>query len=140
MTPETAALLALAERQDELEQTCLSMARHEDIGPQRVAWLERAECASRTATILRAAHQPIKDAEDVARLFHEAYERLAPSFGYETHKASAVAWADVPEPNKSLMVAVAAEVLRALAAPQEGKSSQDPLGEALNSGDGSYRP
>jgi hypothetical protein len=51
------------------------------------------------------------NAETVARYFHEAYERLAPSFGYETRKESAVAWDDVPEPNRSLMVAVAAEVL-----------------------------
>jgi hypothetical protein len=49
-------------------------------------------------------------AEQVARLFHEAYERLAPSHGYETRKASAVPWDDVPEPNRSLMIAVAAEV------------------------------
>lgn len=50
--------------------------------------------------------------EDLARLFHETYERLAPSYGYQTRKASAVPWEAVPEPNKSLMVAVAAEVLR----------------------------
>lgn len=48
--------------------------------------------------------------ESLARLFHETYERLAPSFGYETREASAVPWEDVPEPNKSLMVAVAGEV------------------------------
>lgn len=52
--------------------------------------------------------------EDIARMFHEAYERLAPSFGYETRKASAVPWEDVPEPNRSLMVAVAGEVRAAL--------------------------
>lgn len=50
--------------------------------------------------------------ETLARRFHEAYERLAPSFGYETRKESAVAWEDVPERNKALMVAVAAEMLR----------------------------
>lgn len=48
--------------------------------------------------------------EETARLFHETYERLAPSHGYETRKASAVPWEDVPEPNRSLMVAVAGEV------------------------------
>lgn len=52
------------------------------------------------------------EAEQVAQEFHEAYERLAPSFGYETRKESAVTWADVPEPNKSLMIAVAGEVLK----------------------------
>lgn len=48
--------------------------------------------------------------ESVAAAFHETYERLAPSFGYDTRQASAVPWEDVPEPNKSLMVAVAGEV------------------------------
>src|SRR5207253_2058401 len=38
------------------------------------------------------------------------YERLAPSFGYQTRKASAVPWSEVPEANKRLMVAVAAAV------------------------------
>jgi ABC-type nitrate/sulfonate/bicarbonate transport system ATPase subunit len=46
----------------------------------------------------------------VAQAFHEAYERLAPSFGYKTREASAVPWEDVPEQNKNLMIAVAAEV------------------------------
>ena len=53
-------------------------------------------------------------AEELARQFHETYERLAPSFGYETRKASAVPWKDVPEQNKTLMVAVADEVLATL--------------------------
>lgn len=51
------------------------------------------------------------NAETVARMFHDAYERLAPSFGYKTREASAVPWDDVPEPNRSLMIAVAADVL-----------------------------
>lgn len=49
--------------------------------------------------------------EELARLFHEAYERLAPDFGYKTREASAVPWEDVPPSNKQLMVATAAEVL-----------------------------
>jgi hypothetical protein len=56
-------------------------------------------------------------AERLAELFHDTYERLAPSFGYETRKASAVPWADVPEQNRALMVAVCAEVLAVLSAP-----------------------
>jgi hypothetical protein len=59
-------------------------------------------------------------AEELARLFHEAYERLAPSFGYETHPDSAVPWESVPESNRNLMVAVAAEILPAVAKPYEG--------------------
>jgi hypothetical protein len=45
--------------------------------------------------------------EQLARLFHETYERLAPSFGYETRKGSAVPWERLPDRNKRLMIAVA---------------------------------
>lgn len=50
-------------------------------------------------------------AETIARKFHEAYERLAPEHGYTTRKASAVPWEDVPNDNKSLMIAVVSELL-----------------------------
>ena len=53
-------------------------------------------------------------AEGLAQLFHETYERLAPSYGYETRTASAKPWTDVPEPNRGLMIAVAGEVLEHL--------------------------
>ncbi len=53
-------------------------------------------------------------AEQLAQMFHETYERMAPEFGYNTQEASAVPWEAVPEPNKSLMVAVAGHVLREL--------------------------
>ena len=49
----------------------------------------------------------------VAQAFHEAYERLAPQFSYETRQASAVPWDEVPEPNRSLMIAVCRELLEA---------------------------
>lgn len=42
----------------------------------------------------------------VARAFHEAYEALAPAFGYETRKESAVPWDEVPEKNRVLMCSV----------------------------------
>lgn len=53
-------------------------------------------------------------ADQLAQLFHETYERLAPQFGYKTREASAKPWAEVPEQNKALMVAVASEVLKKL--------------------------
>lgn len=45
--------------------------------------------------------------DELARQFHETYERLAPSFDYSTRIESAVPWDDVPDANKSLMLAVA---------------------------------
>lgn len=47
----------------------------------------------------------------LAKRFHETYERLAPSFGYETREASAKPWDKVPAQNKALMIAVCAEIL-----------------------------
>jgi len=49
--------------------------------------------------------------EVLAQAFHETYERLAPAHGYRTREASAKPWADVPEQNKALMIAVCAEIL-----------------------------
>lgn len=50
-------------------------------------------------------------AERIARAFHECYEALAPAHDYETREASRVAWDEVPDANKTLMVAVAQELL-----------------------------
>jgi predicted kinase len=50
--------------------------------------------------------------EELAQKFHETYERLAPSYGYETRKDSAVPWDKVPERNKNLMIAVCTEILQ----------------------------
>ena len=49
--------------------------------------------------------------EQVARAFHETYELLAPTFNYETRKASAVPWSKVPGKNKQLMIAVVKSLL-----------------------------
>ena len=48
--------------------------------------------------------------DDLARQFHEIYERLAPNFGYKTREASAVPWENVPDNNKRLMIAVCKEL------------------------------
>lgn len=49
--------------------------------------------------------------ERVAEHFHETYERLAPDHGYRTRDTSAKPWADVPEQNKRLMVAVVTDLI-----------------------------
>jgi len=53
-------------------------------------------------------------AEELARFFHETYERLAPDHGYTTREESAVPWEDVPADNKNLMIATCGEVLKKL--------------------------
>lgn len=50
-------------------------------------------------------------AERLAKRFHDAYERLAPEHGYETRKESAKLWDEVPEQNRSLMIAVCQELI-----------------------------
>lgn len=52
--------------------------------------------------------------EELARFFHETYERLAPEYGYKTREESAVPWSEVPDDNKRLMIATCGEVLRKL--------------------------
>ena len=51
-------------------------------------------------------------AEEIARAFHEAYEQLAPDFGYRTREASAKPWDEVPEQNRHLMVATVEKLLK----------------------------
>lgn len=68
------------------------------------------------------------DAEGLAQRFHETYERLAPSFGYETRKASARPWAEVPEQNRALMVAVCQELVDARLLLPPGGETRDEFG------------
>ena len=48
---------------------------------------------------------------ELAEQFHDAYERLAPEYGYETRPETAVAWDYLPDNNRSLMLAVVTEVV-----------------------------
>lgn len=74
------------------------MPEWDDLGDKiQAAWLAASSAA--------AGARPATSAEDVAQRFHEAYERLAPEHGYETRKASAKPWSEVPEQNRGLMVA-----------------------------------
>ncbi|GAC1618270.1 MAG: caspase family protein [Ktedonobacteraceae bacterium] len=67
---------------------------------------------------------PMPDAESVAKLFHETYERLAPTFGYETREATRVSWESVPERNKRLMIATTAELLAMLFPVEEQDATE----------------
>jgi hypothetical protein len=74
-------------------------------------------------------------AEQIAQAFHEAYERLAPDFGYKTREASAKPWAQVPEQNKSLMVAVVQSLLDdgvvVLGTASQERSDEDRIRDAM---------
>ena len=43
--------------------------------------------------------------EETARRFHDAYEELAPTFGYSTRPESRMSWDRLSEPMRSLMIA-----------------------------------
>jgi hypothetical protein len=62
--------------------------------------------------------------EKLAERFHELYEHLAPKFGYETRKASAKPWAEVPENNRKLMTTVCEHILKELDAALASGSSE----------------
>lgn len=49
-------------------------------------------------------------AEDLARQFHETYERLAPTFNWDTQEASREPWDNLPDNQRDLMVAVIEEL------------------------------
>ena len=80
--------------------------------------------------------------EQLARQFHEVYERLAPSFGYETRKDTKKF--DPTQPNGRLMMAVCAEIFavasaqlatlqRELAGAREDFQSFAKIDQAANS-------
>jgi hypothetical protein len=85
---------------------------------------------------------PATTAEALAQRFHETYERLAPRFGYETRRESAVPWAEVPEQNRKLMTAVCAELLAGGAMSSVTalleQSELDPATRRLITGDGPF--
>lgn len=56
--------------------------------------------------------QAVQQVQTIARAFHEAYEQLAPEFGYTTRRSSAVPWDKLPKRNKQLMLAVVAVLLQ----------------------------
>lgn len=81
--------------------------------------LDRALCAvivldgiPDTDHALRLLEPTERRPVNIAKAFHETYENLAPNFGYETRKESAVPWDKVPTANRDLMVAVIDTLLR----------------------------
>lgn len=67
------------------------------------------------------------NAQDLAVLFHDTYERLAPSFGYETRTDTRKF--DPTTPNGRLMIAVCGEVLATLR-PTAIETARDALVDA----------
>lgn len=63
------------------------------------------------------------EAKKLAVLFHDTYERLAPSFGYKTRKATQKFKATTP--NGKLMIAVATEILAAQPKPKPEKPTDE---------------
>lgn len=107
--PTIAAVLDAAE----------ALTRTSGSGDWGDAWedLEDAVRVYREASAPSSPDTPrstVMDAETLARLFHETYEELAPSHGWETQERSRKVWEEVPAENKSLMIAVAERVLDAL--------------------------
>lgn len=52
-----------------------------------------------------------REAAVIARHFHDTYEYLAPAYGYETRRASAVEWDAVPAANRALMTHTVANLI-----------------------------
>lgn len=72
-------------------------------------------------TMTPPEHRPqsMSDAVEVAaRAHHDAYERLAPTLGYETREATRVPWDDLKTDMRLLMVESEAEALSAIGLPE----------------------
>jgi hypothetical protein len=80
--------------------------------------------------IERATPPALPVGELTARKFHEAYERLAPSFGYETRAETKQF--DPTSPNGRLMIAVCSELAAAQAAPARVPLPDERLKELAN--------
>ena len=87
----------------EIARACRALLGEGDI-IEKAYEMRRAEMAEWAA---REKARP----ELVARKFHDTYEELALSFGYETQRESAKPWTEVPERNRNLMVAVVKRLL-----------------------------
>ena len=70
---------------------------------------------------------------NIARMFHEVYERLAPTFGYRTREESAVPWEKVPAKNRDLMTATVGAVRAHLAAASPDERLREALREIAES-------
>ncbi len=82
-------------------------AQQESRSVQRRVALQKGE----PMPTFEAQKQEGLEAEQLAKLFHETYERFAPQFGYETREESRKEWQNVPWRNRQLMIAVAKEIL-----------------------------
>ncbi len=80
------------------------------MSPVSVSDAEGIDPDSMEAHLFVDEQQNVSTPEDIARAFHEVYERLAPDFGYKTREESAKPWEEVPEQNKALMTAVVTEL------------------------------
>jgi hypothetical protein len=49
--------------------------------------------------------------EQIAKRFHEVYEELAPTMGWETQEKARVPWEQLPVENKWLMVKVVEQLM-----------------------------
>jgi len=73
----------------------------------------------------------VLEPEKLARIFHYTYERLAPTFNWETQRSCRTDWEQLPASNRALMVAVAIDVVAALnkPAPKTPIPCYNPTGE-----------
>lgn len=83
-----------------------------DVEPVVILGVEEQDDGTYDMTLMNPKHGKRRvTPEKMAQAFHEAYEALAPGFGYSTREDSAVPWEDVPEANKALMLATVRNVL-----------------------------
>jgi hypothetical protein len=80
----------------------------------------------------RSKQETLDEASELALLFHNTYEKLAPTFGYETRQDTKEF--DFKSNNGKLMVAVCSEVIKWQQEQDKNKYSEEDLKEAFKGG------
>ena len=112
-------MIPITERLAEALRSCVQQLRDQQAMPDDSGY---AEYETALAEYDRLRTHPAEGGEGLARRFHEIYERLAPSFGYETRKETREF--DPTTPNGRLMIAVCSEI--AAAPPPPAPTFRDP--------------
>jgi len=115
----------LSEQEKELYS---SMKEYKIIIPKQIDVLELGQIIPKE----EPKQETLEKSAELALLFHNTYERLAPSFGYETRQDTKEF--DFKSNNGRLMLAVCSEVIKWQQEQDKNKYSEEDLAEAFEAG------
>jgi hypothetical protein len=106
-TPDDPATCGICGHETSLAMIATHLATEHDVD---VSEIKNAPVVDLTEVVQHAEYA--QQVTAIARAFHDRYEALSGQHGWETQERTRVAWEDLPEENRSLMIAVVRELLR----------------------------